>query len=192
MIDRALRSLATVFALLSGAAIAVLAAAIVVDVLARRLFDFSLQGTDEYGGYVLAMIASLGLSQALLQRGHTRVDILVPLLGPRLQAAVNLIALATLLVYALFIAGYAFATWQETIEFDSRANSPLQTPLWAPQMIWVIGTWTFAVTAAWVLVRAAGLAWRDPKAANREYGPLSATQEVTELARELDQGRRAP
>jgi TRAP-type C4-dicarboxylate transport system permease small subunit len=192
VIERALRSLATVFALLSGAAIAALAAAIVVDVLARRLFGFSLQGTDEYGGYVLAMIASLGLSQALLQRGHTRVDILVPLLGPRLQAAVNLLALATLLLYALFIAGYAYATWQETIEFDSRANSPLQTPLWAPQMIWVIGTWTFAVTAAWVLVRAARLAWREPAAANREYGPLSATQEVRELARELDQGRRAP
>jgi TRAP-type C4-dicarboxylate transport system permease small subunit len=192
VIERALRSLATVFALLSGAASAALAAAIVADVLARRLFGFSLQGTDEYGGYVLAMIASLGLSQALLQRGHTRVDILVPLLGPRLQAAVNLLALATLLLYALFIAGYAYATWQETIEFDSRANSPLQTPLWAPQMIWVIGTWTFAVTAAWVLVRAARLAWREPAAANREYGPLSATQEVRELARELDQGRRAP
>jgi TRAP-type C4-dicarboxylate transport system permease small subunit len=192
VIERALRSLATVFALLAGAASAALAAAIVVDVLARRLFGFSLQGTDEYGGYVLAMIASLGLSQALLQRGHTRVDILVPLLGPRLQAAVNLLALATLLLYALFIAGYAYATWQETIEFDSRANSPLQTPLWAPQMIWVIGTWTFAVTAAWVLVRAARLAWREPAAANREYGPLSATQEVRELARELDQGRRAP
>jgi TRAP-type C4-dicarboxylate transport system permease small subunit len=192
VIERALRSLATVFALLSGAASAARGAARVVDVLARRLFGFSLQGTDEYGGYVLAMIASLGLSQALLQRGHTRVDILVPLLGPRLQAAVNLLALATLLLYALFIAGYAYATWQETIEFDSRANSPLQTPLWAPQMIWVIGTWTFAVTAAWVLVRAARLAWREPAAANREYGPLSATQEVRELARELDQGRRAP
>jgi hypothetical protein len=43
-----------------------------------------------------------------------------------------------------------------------------------------------------VLVRAARLAWREPAAANREYGPLSATQEVRELARELDQGRRAP
>ncbi len=192
MIERLLRSLATGFALLSGAAIAALAAAIVVDVVARRLFGFSLQGTDEYGGYVLAMIASLGLSQALLQRGHTRVDILVPLVGPRLQAALNLAALATLLCYALFIAGYAFATWRETIEFDSRANSPLQTPLWAPQLLWVIGTWTFVVTAAWVLARAARVARRDARAANREFGPLSATQEVTDLARELRGGRGAP
>lgn len=189
MIERILRAVATAFAIVSGFAVLALSLAIVFDIVARELFAYSVQGTDEYGGYVLAMIASLGLSQALLQRGHTRVDIVMPYLSTRLQAAVNLLALATLLGYAAFIAWYAYAAFSETLEFDSRANSPLQTPLWAPQLLWVIGTWTFLVVAAWATCRAASLFASRPEQVNRAFGPLTAVQEVTELAEELDASR---
>lgn len=192
MIERILRAVATAFAIVSGFAVLGLAFAIAFDIVARKLFAFSIQGTDEYGGYVLAMIASLGLSHALLQRGHTRVDIVMPYLTTRLQASVNVLALATLLGYAAFIAWYAYAAFSETLEFDSRANSPLQTPLWIPQLLWVIGTWTFVIVAAWALSRAAALIGRAPNDVNREFGPLSAIQEVTELAQELDATREPP
>lgn len=189
MVERILRAIATSFAIASGFAVLGLAVAIVFDIVAREVFAYSVQGTDEYGGYVLAMIASLGLSQALLQRGHTRVDIIMPYLTTRLQAVVNLFALVTLLGYAAFIAWYAYAAFTETIEFDSRANSPLQTPLWAPQLLWVVGTWTFVVVAAWTTCRAAALFASRPEEVNREFGPLTAVQEVAELAEELDASR---
>jgi TRAP-type C4-dicarboxylate transport system permease small subunit len=189
MIERILRAVATAFAILSGFAVLGLALAITFDIVARELFAYSIQGTDEYGGYVLAMIASLGLSQALLQRSHTRVDIVMPYLSTRVQAVVNLLALVTLLGYAAFIAWYAFAAFRETLEFDSRANSPLQTPLWAPQLLWVIGAWTFFVVAAWATCRAASLFASRPEEVNRAFGPLTAVQEVTELAEELDASR---
>jgi TRAP-type C4-dicarboxylate transport system permease small subunit len=190
MIERGLRAIATGFAIVSGFAVLALAFAIVFDIVARRFFAFSVQGTDEYGGYVLATIASLGLSYALLQRGHTRVDIVMPFLSTRLQAAVNLLALATLLVYAAFVAWYAYAALAETIEFDARANSPLQTPLWAPQLLWVIGTWTFVVVTLWAVCRAARLIPREPDTVNRAFGPLTAVQEVTELKQELERDAR--
>jgi TRAP-type C4-dicarboxylate transport system permease small subunit len=189
-IGRALRGLAAALAVVSGFAVLLLAFAICVDIVARKFFAYSIEGTDEIGGYVLAAVGSLGLSHALLQRGHTRVDIVIPFLSRTAQAAVNIVALVSLLGYALFIAWYALDAFRDTIELDSRANSPLQTPLWLPQIIWVFGAWCFVVVIVWALVNAFAL-WRHHRhELNRRYGPLTAVQEVTELVHELEQDRR--
>ena len=44
----------------------------------------------------------------------------------------------------------AFQSWpalQKTLERGSRANTPLETPLWIPQGIWFAGWLWFALTA---------------------------------------------
>ena len=38
------------------------------EVVARKLFGFSLQGVDEIGGYILAILATIGFSYTLLRR----------------------------------------------------------------------------------------------------------------------------
>jgi hypothetical protein len=107
------------------------------------------------------------------------------------QTAVNILALASLLGYAILVAWFASGAFQETLEFDSRANSPLQTPLWIPQALWVAGTWTFVVVTAWAVLNALKLAVRDPDEVNARYGPMTAVQEVEELTRELEADRAA-
>lgn len=189
LIERVLRGLATVLALASGAAVLILSFAICFDIVARRFLAFSIQGTDEYGGYVLAMVGSLGLSYALLQRGHTRVDIVMPYLTRNAQTVVNIVALVSLLGYAILVAWFAFGAFQETLEFDSRANSPLQTALWVPQALWVAGTWTFVMVTLWAVLNALKLAMRDRDEVNARYGPMTAVQEVEELTRELEADR---
>jgi TRAP-type C4-dicarboxylate transport system permease small subunit len=72
---RALDQIAVVFALFAGVAVAILSLLIVFDIAARSLFRFSLQGTDELGGYTLALTGSLGLAYTLIRRGHPRIDI---------------------------------------------------------------------------------------------------------------------
>jgi len=189
-IERALRAVTAALAIVSGAAVLLLAFGICFDIVSRRFLGFSVQGTDEYGGYVLAMIGSVGLPYALLQRGHTRVDILMPYLPRPVLTALNVVALVTLLGYAAMIAWYSYAAFAETIEFDSRANSALQTPLWIPQAIWVVGTWSFLVVVAWAVLDALSRL-ADPDELNRRYGPLTAVQEVTELSQELAADRDA-
>ena len=49
-----------------------------VEMVTRKLFNFSLQGVDEIGGYTLAVTSALGLFvHAAGTRGHTRVDFLL-------------------------------------------------------------------------------------------------------------------
>ena len=102
-----------------------------------------------------------------------------------------MLALASLLGYAALIAYFSYQAFAETLEFDSRANSALQTPLWIPQAIWVVGTWSFLVVVAWALLDALSRL-RNPDEVNRRYGPMTAVQEVVELSKELsaDRGER--
>ena len=74
-IIRFLDHVSVAFALFAGLAVVILSLLICFDILARTFFRFSLQGTDELGGYTLALIGSLGLPYALLRRGHPRIDI---------------------------------------------------------------------------------------------------------------------
>ncbi|MBL9059563.1 MAG: TRAP transporter small permease, partial [Mangrovicoccus sp.] len=67
---RALDRVAIVLALVAGVAVAILSGLIVFDIAARSLFRYSLQGTDELGGYTLALTGSLGLAFTLIRRGH--------------------------------------------------------------------------------------------------------------------------
>lgn len=118
------------------------------EVIARKFFGFSLQGVDEIGGYVLAVTTSFALSYALLRCAHTRVDLLLCRMPPMVRAILNTLAAAATTAFAAFMAWRAIATLEESIALSSTASTPLQTPLWIPQTLWVIGLCTFAVTAA--------------------------------------------
>ena len=48
---------------------------VAVETVVRKLFNFSLQGADELGGYALAVCATIAFSLALLGRTHIRVDV---------------------------------------------------------------------------------------------------------------------
>ncbi len=48
---------------------------VAVETVVRKVFNFSLQGADELGGYALAVGATIAFSLALLGRTHIRVDV---------------------------------------------------------------------------------------------------------------------
>ena len=66
----------------------------------------------------------------------------------------------------------------ESIEFQSVATNPLQTPLWQPQGLWVAGLVLFAVISVAYAVHALVLYWRGSPDLNRLYGPASAQDEL--------------
>jgi len=179
-------------ALLAGLAVVALALLIGVDVIGRRFFALSVQGTDELGGYTLALIGSLGLAYALARRRHTRIDIMLPLLPWRIARALDALAMATLAGFAAFMAGHAWNAFAETWEYDSLANTPLQTPLWIPQGFWLAGTGAFALAA---LLRAAHAAWLLAAAPERiaaHYGPLTTQDELDGFQEERSAAASAP
>lgn len=172
------RGLAFALALLAGAGVAVLAVLIFIDIIGRDVFGISIQGTDELGGYVLAFVGSLGLSLTLLNRGHPRIDIFLRLFPSGFRAALHVLAQATIAALGLFMTWHAWGELSETIRLGAITNTPLQTPLWVPQSVWVAGTAIFTLVACLTTAHGLILLRTDPDAVEAAYGPPTVDEEV--------------
>jgi TRAP-type C4-dicarboxylate transport system permease small subunit len=188
LIDR----LATALAFVCGVGLLLLTLLITWDIVARKAFGMSVQGTDELGGYVLALIGSLGMTHVLLRREFTRIDLALPYLPARLRQVLHVAAYVALAVTVVFFAYRAGLTLQETVLFDSVANTPLETPLWIPQGLWAMGMALFAAAAVLHAARAVVLLVREPQRIEAEYGCASTQNEVDAFLSGADQaGSRA-
>ena len=78
-----------VLAWVFGAIFLALSAVVTVETLSRKLFNISLQGADELGGYALAVGSTIAFSLALMGRNHIRVDVFHEMFPRALQASLN-------------------------------------------------------------------------------------------------------
>jgi TRAP-type C4-dicarboxylate transport system permease small subunit len=176
------RWLGTLFGLIFLA----LAVVVSVETVARKVFNVSLQGADELGGYALAVGATLGFSLALLGRAHIRVDVFHERLPRALQVALNWLSVASLAAFALLMAWLAWFVIQDTRSYQSVAQTPWATPLVYPQTAWLIGLMVFAGVAVASALRATSMLLRgDAAGLERDYGPRSTRQEVDEELEDL-------
>lgn len=178
--DRIETVLATVF----GTIFLGLAVVVTVETVARKVFNVSLQGADELGGYALAVGSTIAFSLALMGRAHIRVDVFHERFSPRLQAVLNWFSIVSLAAFALFIAWVAFKVIGDTLQYRSTAQTPWATPLIIPQGVWYAGLAVFALVASGYALRATGLLFSGRiEALNRDFHPKSAKEELKE---ELD------
>ena len=197
-ISRVVEPVARVAAIVCGYAVLLLSLAVSVEIVGRKLFSHSFPGTDDIGGYVLAIVAIVGASYTMAKRGHTRVDIFLVRMPTAWQRFLNLLAMVTMAAFAIFAAWRGSTVLLESIEFQSVASNPLQTPLWQPQSLWLIGLVLFALISGAYAVHALLLfAKGDPKL-NRFYGPASVQDELeaeltaqAERAAQEEEGKRA-
>jgi TRAP-type C4-dicarboxylate transport system permease small subunit len=179
--------LAVLLALCAGGAVALLAVLIFVDIIGRDFLGVSVQGTDEIGGYVLAFVGSLGMALTLLRRGHPRIDLFFRFF-PRLAGDVlHVLAQVTIAGLAIFMTWHAWSELQTTLRFGSITNTPLQTPLWVPQAIWVFGTAFFGITACLTSAHAIYLLVRNRTLVPRFYGPVTIDEEVSQYVGDAKQ-----
>ncbi len=163
-----------------------LAAVVTVETVMRKLFNVSLQGADELGGYALAVGATLGFSLALLGRAHIRVDVFHDRLPRSLQLALNWLSVVSLAAMALLLAWLAWFVIQDSSAYKSVSQTPWATPLVIPQTAWLIGLMVFAAVALASAVRATWLLLRgQTEAVIRDYGPRSTREEVDEELQDL-------
>ncbi len=165
-------------AILAGYALLGLSLLICAEILLRRLAGFSLQGVDEIGGYVLAGISGFAFAFGLMQKAHTRIDLLFRYGHPWVQAILNVLAALTFAGIALFMAIRANATLERSLELGSLAPTPLRTPIWIPQSIWVTGLTLFAVVALFLAVRAVVALFQGPAKVNALVGPPTLDEEI--------------
>jgi TRAP-type C4-dicarboxylate transport system permease small subunit len=127
---------------------------IAVEVMLRKFFAVSMGGADEISSYVLALVCTWSLGYTLFQRGHVRIDVLYCRLPVKLQAVLDILALAAFLLYMLFLSYFAFFVLKTSVLRGSTANTPLQTPLWIPQSLWFLGLIIFTLVIMIILFAA--------------------------------------
>lgn len=167
-----------ILALGAGSSIALLAVLITVDIVGRDFLGKSVQGTDEIGGYVLAFVGSLGMALTLMRRGHPRIDLFFRFFPEIVRDTLNALAQITIMGFAIFMAWQAWGELEKTLRFGAITNTPLQTPLWVPQSVWLAGMVFFALTCCLCTAHAIWLYVTDRRAVSRVYGSPSVSEEV--------------
>ena len=188
MKERVETALATVFGLIFLA----LSVLVTVETTSRKLFNVSLQGADELGGYALAVGSTIAFSLALMGRNHIRVDVFHELMPRRLQAVLNWLSIVALAALGVFIAFVAFKVIGDTLQYRSTAQTPWATPLIYPQGVWYVGLVIFALVAIGYAARATVLLFGGRlDTLNHDFHPKSAKEELKEELDDLAQRQAA-
>lgn len=172
-------------AIFSGWCLLVVVTLTCVEIVGRKLFNFSLHGVDEIGGYALAVVCAFGFPYTLLRGSHTRIDLVQPHLPARVRAALSAITMAALGAVSVFAAWRGFAELRVSIELMSVANSPLQTPMWLPQGLWFAGLAMFAIVAFALAVHAVLLLLTNFRDVNRFYSPSGSADELEQISERI-------
>ncbi len=163
-----------------------LSVVVTVETIVRKVFNFSLQGADELGGYSLAVGSTIAFSLALLGRTHIRVDVFHEHLPTAAKAVLDWLSVIALAAFAVLIAWLAWFVIQDTMSYQSVSQTPWATPLHYPQSAWLVGLIIFAVVAVLAALRASLLLLRgDVQRLDREFGPRSTREEVDEELADL-------
>lgn len=144
-----LRRLNRGIAILVGFLLLGCAVVVMLDIVLRRV-GHSFGGTDEISGYVMAIATSWGMAYALLELGHVRIDLLRSRAGRVGRSVFDLLAMLVMSLTVSLVALRAWPVVARSLANDSRANTPLETPLALVQFPWFAG-WVFFALMAWLM-----------------------------------------
>ena len=119
---------------------------ITAEVLLRKFFSISTGGADELSGYALAICYSWALSFTVLRRAHIRIDALYTRFPAITRANLDCLSILGLTVFAVVLTYFCLQVVLDTIELGARSNTTLGTPLWIPQLLWLLGLLLFSST----------------------------------------------
>jgi TRAP-type C4-dicarboxylate transport system permease small subunit len=129
----------TVCLWLTGACLVAMLAVILVEVVTRSLFNYSFEIVDEVGGYLTVAISFLALAPAQARKAFHSVELVQSRLSARARvgwhALFTALSLAFSIVLAITTARFVYRSWQQ----GEVAPTALQTPLWIPQSVMVLG-----------------------------------------------------
>lgn len=179
---------ARIIGILFGIMMTTLSLIVAAETIIRKLFNASLQGADELGGYALAVGSSLAFSVALVRRAHIRIELLHVRLSAGVQAVLNWAAMLLLALFGLLLTYVCWTILTDTLAYRSTAPTPWATPLIWPQSLWYAGLVLFTLLALGLATRATILLVSGRFGQlNRDYGPVEVREE---LAHEIEDLKR--
>lgn len=181
-----MRRLEDILATVFGAIFIVLALVVTVETLSRKIFNFSLQGADELGGYALAIGSTIAFALGVMGRNHIRVDVFHERFPRVLKAFLNWLSITLLAALAVLFVVVSWRVIVESLEYRSTAQTPWATPLIIPQSVWYAGLVLFMLVAVGFAARATWLAAKGRvDELNEEFHAKSAKEELKEELEDL-------
>ena len=172
---------------LFGLALIALSIFVSAETVARKVFNFSFEGADELGGYVLAVGSSLAFVVALVDRAHIRIDVLHARFPPRLAAVMDWLSIVSIAGLGLFIVYVGRLTIVDTVSYGSTAPTPWATPLIYPQAAWYGALCLFALCAVIMAFRATWLMLKGRlDQVSEEFHPKGAIEELQEEISDIE------
>lgn len=152
-----------------------------VEVVLRKAFSISMGGADELSSYVLAISCSWAFGYGLLRKAHIRIDILYTRLPAGARSILDILSLFAFLAYLTPLVYFASLVVKTSLMRDSTANTPLQTPLWIPQGLWLAGLVVFLLTIVVLLTgTVCRLIDKDTAGARQLSGPTTLEEDIEE------------
>ena len=183
-----MRRLESILANIFGIIFLTLSFVVTIETMARKLFNFSIQGADELGGYSLAIGSTIAFSLALAGRNHIRVDVFHEMFPRGMKAALNWLSSMLLAAIAILFVAVSLRVLQESLQYGSTAQTPWATPLIWPQGLWYAGLIVFMLVAVGFAIRATILLLGGRiEELNTEFHPKSAKEELKEELDDLAQ-----
>jgi TRAP-type C4-dicarboxylate transport system permease small subunit len=125
--------------LLSALALMVLLVVVAVDIVTRWGFNFSFEVSDEIGAYMLVAIAFLSLSASHSNGAFHRVEFVQARLSPRGRLVSSIVFEVVALGFCAILAWQYVGLVRSSWRFGQRAPTFLETPLWMPRLLLVVG-----------------------------------------------------
>ena len=136
-----------------GVLILLTVALVTMEILSRQLIGRSNLHATEITGYVMAISTSWAFAYTLMRKAHIRIDALYVKLPVSARGMLDLIALMSLALFCVLVVGAAFDVAELSYTGGARANTPLGTPVWIPQALWLLGLVWFSVAVVLMSLR---------------------------------------
>lgn len=164
---------------LGGGLILLSALMVTTDVVARKLFSVSLAGLDEISGYFFGISTAAAFSACLIRRTNIRIDGAYRFMPLPLRVAVDFLAIVALTAFLAIVTWVSADLVMSSYTNWSRSISPMQTPLFVPQIVWISFLGLSVVTGVGIIgVSIGALLKSDWARLQSLIGPLSLDEEI--------------
>lgn len=126
---------------------------VTIEVITRQTMGRSAVHATEITGYIMAVSTSWAFAYTLLCKAHIRIDALYLNFPKRIRAALDLLALVAMALFCVLVVGAVFDVTYASFADGATANTPLGTPLWIPQTLWLAGLSWFSFVVCLLTLR---------------------------------------
>ncbi len=158
------------------------------EVLSRHFVGRSAVHATEITGYIMAISASWSFAYTLMCKAHIRIDALYLNFPLKVRGVLDLLALLAMALFCVLVVGAVFDVAMHSYSGGSTANTPLGTPLWIPQVLWLLGLTWFSVAVCLLSLRVFfGVLSGDTEGVQKRAGSPTLDEQIDESNKEAAQ-----